>query len=511
MKFLITTTALCLLALIGRAQWNTSGNDIYNTNTGNVGIGTAAPQALLEVSPPGDYTQVLWPAVIRNPINNNSTGYGVGIKLKNSSYNSGEVNKWAGVAAVGAGSGYSNWTDLVFYTNNSSSAIPSEKFRITGAGNVGIGTTSPSSLLHVSSATGSAAIFPTTVSIASTTNASDWGIGPTWANLDFVSGDNSGIGAVARARIGAYMTTSTGSSTGLAFFTASTSALNQVMTIDAGGKVGFGTSAPTNTITLPSTSTGITLFNTADQTTNYERLTINNTASQFVIASEAGGTGTRRDLVLSNGGNQLFTISSTSPKFTLNSGSTTTASPYGLYSFTGTFVAPSGDQNGVGIVPTINQSGTAGYTALLINPIESSTGSGTKYLIQAQVGGNKKLTVDNAGNGYFAGNVGIGTTSPDQKLTVNGQVHSTSVVVTSTVPADYVFDTNYHLRPLTDVKAFVDKNHHLPEVPSAADFNKDGQNLGEMNMLLLKKVEELTLYLIEKDKQLAEQKTINQN
>jgi hypothetical protein len=109
------------------------------------------------------------------------------------------------------------------------------------------------------------------------------------------------------------------------------------------------------------------------------------------------------------------------------------------------------------------------------------------------------------------GNIGIGTTTPDQKLTVNGQVHSTSVVVTSTVPADYVFNTNYHLRPLTEVKAFVDKNHHLPEVPSAADFNKDGQNLGEMNMLLLKKVEELTLYLIEKDKQLAEQKTINQN
>lgn len=102
---------------------------------------------------------------------------------------------------------------------------------------------------------------------------------------------------------------------------------------------------------------------------------------------------------------------------------------------------------------------------------------------------------------YFAGNVGIGTANPDQKLTVNGQVHSTSVVVTSTVPADYVFNTNYFLRPLADVKAYVDKNHHLPEVPAAADFKKDGQNLGEMNMTLLRKVEELTLYIIEKDKQ----------
>src|SRR6185312_15073341 len=89
----------------------------------------------------------------------------------------------------------------------------------------------------------------------------------------------------------------------------------------------------------------------------------------------------------------------------------------------------------------------------------------------------------------------------------NGQVHATSVVVTSTVPADYVFNADYYLRPLADIKAFVDKNHHLPEVPAAAEFEKNGQNLGEMNMLLLKKVEELTLYMIEKDKQIKQLQT----
>src|SRR3569833_1209530 len=114
-------------------------------------------------------------------------------------------------------------------------------------------------------------------------------------------------------------------------------------------------------------------------------------------------------------------------------------------------------------------------------------------------GSNVRMVISNAGN------VGIGTTNPDQKLTVNGQVHSTSVVVTSTVPADYVFNKDYYLRPLADVKAFVDKNHLLPEVPAAADFKKDGQNLGEMNMLLLKKVEELTLYMVEKDRQVQQQ------
>lgn len=110
---------------------------------------------------------------------------------------------------------------------------------------------------------------------------------------------------------------------------------------------------------------------------------------------------------------------------------------------------------------------------------------------------------------HFMGNVGIGTLNPDQKLTVNGQVHATSVVVTSTVPADYVFNSDYYLRPLADVKTYVDKNHHLPDVPAAADFKKDGQNLGEMNMLLLRKVEELTLYMMEKDKAQQEQNEIN--
>ena len=55
--------------------------------------------------------------------------------------------------------------------------------------------------------------------------------------------------------------------------------------------------------------------------------------------------------------------------------------------------------------------------------------------------------------------------------------------------------------PLADLKTYINKNQHLPEVPTAEQVKKDGINLGEMNTLLMKKVEELTLYLIEKDKQ----------
>ncbi|OCX50799.1 hypothetical protein BEL04_18895 [Mucilaginibacter sp. PPCGB 2223] len=102
------------------------------------------------------------------------------------------------------------------------------------------------------------------------------------------------------------------------------------------------------------------------------------------------------------------------------------------------------------------------------------------------------------------GNVGIGTTDPKgYKLAVAGNAVAESMTVKLQANwPDYVFKKDYSLPSLSEVKTYIDKNAHLPEIPSAAEVEKDGQNLGEMNKLLLKKVEELTLYLIEKDKQL---------
>ena len=100
------------------------------------------------------------------------------------------------------------------------------------------------------------------------------------------------------------------------------------------------------------------------------------------------------------------------------------------------------------------------------------------------------------------GNVGIGTTNPDQKLTVNGKIHAQEVIVDLNVPADYVFAKDYTLMPLQKVEQYVQQNSHLPEIPSAAEVKQQGLSVGEIQNKLLQKVEELTLYAIQQNKKI---------
>lgn len=98
----------------------------------------------------------------------------------------------------------------------------------------------------------------------------------------------------------------------------------------------------------------------------------------------------------------------------------------------------------------------------------------------------------------YLGNVGIGTTSPDARLAVNGAVHAKEVRVDLNVPGpDYVFEPDYKLLSLEQIQQYIQQNKHLPEVPSAKEMEQNGISVSDMNMLLLKKVEELTLHVIE--------------
>ena len=140
------------------------------------------------------------------------------------------------------------------------------------------------------------------------------------------------------------------------------------------------------------------LYNTADQTTDYERMRAyySGSTAAFTIAGESGGTGTTRPLYLGNNSQLRANISSTSGLVSIYYPSTPTAGAI-WFKVDGTQAAASGTQYGVQIANTINQTSTAGYTALLINPTETATGSGTKRLIDAQVGGSSKFSVSNTG------------------------------------------------------------------------------------------------------------------
>lgn len=118
-----------------------------------------------------------------------------------------------------------------------------------------------------------------------------------------------------------------------------------------------------------------------------------------------------------------------------------------------------------------------------------------------QTGQTEKVRIQ--GNG----NVGIGTTNPDEKLTVKGKIHTQEVRVDMNGPLvpDYVFANDYKLKTLKEVEDYVRENSHLPEIPSAKEIERNGLMLAEMNMSLLKKIEELTLYSIEQEKKLQSQ------
>jgi hypothetical protein len=157
----------------------------------------------------------------------------------------------------------------------------------------------------------------------------------------------------------------------------------------------------------------------------------------------------------------------------------------------------------VGITP-LRVVGPAGY--LLVDNV----GSGENYykansFHQFQnASSNPILTMFNSGT------IGIGTTIPDAKLAVNGTIHAKEVKVDLTGWADYVFRPNYGLPSLTAVRTYIDQNHHLPGIPSEDQVKKEGIDLGEINKLLIGKVEELTLYLIQqKEENEAQQKLIS--
>lgn len=159
------------------------------------------------------------------------------------------------------------------------------------------------------------------------------------------------------------------------------------------------------------------------------------------------------------------------------------------------------------IASFINSSSSGGMRGLQIG---APTGSIVSPVFLKVTGTSNRFAILNESNQeqltlLGSGKMGIGIVNPSELLTVNGNIKAKKLIVIQTGWPDYVFSSHYNLKTLADLEIFIKKYKHLPDVPTEKQISENGLNVGDTQVLLLRKIEELTLYLIKQNKKLFEQ------
>jgi trimeric autotransporter adhesin len=272
--------------------------------------------------------------------------------------------------------------------------------------------------------------------------------------------------------------------------------------------VGIGTTAPTTKLEVNSATAGVSGIKLTQLTSSSTAAAANGKAlsvdasGNVILVTAGSGTGgdnlgnhTATTALNMNSQNIVSVNSlgigtaSPSAKLEVNSGTIANA---GLKFTQLNASSPTAAANGKAL--TVDASGN-------VILVPASTGSGTSY-----------WTLNTANNNITNSNTGcvvIGSTITSfptgYKLFVEGGIMTerVKVAVKNTANwADYVFATNYRLRPLSEVAQHIQQYKHLPDVPSAQEVVNSGLDLAENQAKLLQKIEELTLYVIEQDKQI---------
>jgi hypothetical protein len=398
--------ALLICANSVNAQWTTSGNNIYNSNSGNVGIGTSTPQKKLDVVTGSNSYASVGHGIVIGQFAGLHFGY---LETGNSGYRKSALvfervdNASRGKIHILNNAGF----------DSNSAGLGDARMTIDFSGNVGIGATSPKTRLDLGELRFDAITsLPAEGSILET----NWG--------NYIVGN---VNSLQQIRLGV-------SNDGYS---------RAEIDLDNG--------------------------NRADGTIAFKTTTSN------------GGALTRMFVR----GDGYIGINTTNPESPL------------------TLDGAVAELN----MLVRNTSANGARTYISAFPGKSSIQTDKDFTIRTNGGGwTDKFILTNAGN------VGIGTTTPGSyKLAVEGKIGAREVNVTTAAWSDYVFHADYKLRPLSEVQQYIEENHHLPEVPSEKEVLANGQNLGEMNVVLLKKIEELTLYVIELNKEIKSLKSIKDN
>ncbi len=394
-------------------RWLLNGSNIYNNNSGNVGIGTSAPQEKLSINATTPTIQLLTSNTARGYMQASGSDMRIGTYVNNTTGN------------------------LIFNTR----AV--DRMWINENGQVGIGTANPASALTING----------TNPILQLRN------GDVNKGFMLLNGDD--------LRVGTNSTNTTGS------LVLQTKLLDRVV-IDDNGQVGIGTSSPTSILSINATNPTVQLKNSG-----VDKGFMQLSNDDIKIGTNIGNTNGR--FVVRTDGSDRFTVN--------NNGNATLGSGVegGLLTVDGAYT---------GMVLKTGNTTRLSVVAAGSNPEITGAGSGV-------------LRIRNSSDGmyfYSNGQISIGgggAVATGYTVSVEGKLIATTV---TSLPfgswPDYVFEKDYKLRPLAEVKKYIEENKHLPGIPPAAIVAKEGIELGDISKRLTEKIEELTLYIIQQQEQL---------
>jgi uncharacterized protein YaiE (UPF0345 family) len=426
-------------------------NRVTVTSAGNVGVGTTTPATKMHIVSGGEALRIEG------------------------------TNNWIGFAesALGTYNGYLYQTASNFILGTitgsakniqiSPKGIPA--LTATQGGNIGIGTTTPQAFLEIKGA--SSLAFNPTIKLVET---SSYG----YSRLHFTNTSATGNSEFyIKAR-----NTIIPADDRLSFQN-SFSGVN--MTITGEGKVGIGTETPDDKFAVftPPNNAGIT-----------------HTDGDIKFATYLIGTGT------SDYGAHLGTMTNHPLHFyTNNSSAQATLLQNGNFGIgTNTPSQPLSFATSFGKKISLYK-GASGDVGIGVYGNEfrlhsDYTGAAITFGYDNFVTGFKE-NMRIAGNGdVFIGTINL-TSGAGYKLRVGGKIFSEEVrVQLQSAWPDYVFDKKYKKLTLAELEKYVNEHNHLPNIPSAAEIEKDGQHLGEIQRKMLEKIEELSLYVIELKKEI---------